>query len=99
MNIKKEDNFWIVKPTGQNRDTYYVSSYEKALYYAAYFLLGDTNAYESLKHFHKSLRMALNKKYTGNLGDRIDFTGQWWYPTAKYVAQKQFKKKKINVTI
>ena len=98
MNIQKEDNFWMVKPNDQSRDNYYASSYEKALYYAALNLVDDTIMYDSLKSFHNSLKMTLNKEYQGNLGEQIDFTGQWWFPNSAYIAKKQPKVKYLEVT-
>ena len=98
MNIQKEDNFWIVKPNDQSRDNYYASSYAKGLYYVALNLLDSTNMYDSLKSFHRSLKIALNKEYQGNLGEQIDFTGQWWFPNSGYISKKQAKVKYLKVT-
>lgn len=91
MKIDKVDNHYIVKPTSDTRSHYYANTYNKALYYAALYIVGDRLPYQSLESFHTSLKISLNREFRGNLGDKIDFTGQWWYPTAEYCASSQGK--------
>jgi hypothetical protein len=96
MKIDKiNDNEYIVKPNSDSKSHYYTNSYEKALYYTAFELVGDSLPYDSLESFHTSLKIALNREYTGKLGDKIDFSGQWFYPTVEYCINKQGKVKTL----
>lgn len=95
MRIQKDKDIYVIS---HNRQKFYCETYEKGLYYAAFILVGDTNPYESIESFHRALKIALNKEFQGNLGDKIDFTGQWWYPSAKYCDKKQPKVKYLELT-
>ena len=94
MKIKKDKEGYLVS---HKKTNYYAKSYEKALFWAAYTLVGDTNPHETLKSFHNALKIALNKEFQGSLGDSIDFSGEWFYPSAQYCAKRQPKVKYLNV--
>jgi hypothetical protein len=97
MKFKREDNMYIVQPSQNRLGWHYAETYEKALYFAAFSLVGDNLPFEDLKSFHSTLRIALNKEFQGNLGDKIDFTGKWWYPSKRYTEKKQEKVKYLTV--
>ena len=97
MKIQKDKDIYIVKPSGNIRSWYYCKSYEEALYFAAYFLVGDINPHKSLESFHTTLKTRLNKEFQGNLGDKIDFTGKWFYPSQRYTENRQGKVKYLEV--
>jgi len=92
MKIEKIENQYVVKPTSQVGSFYYTNTYNKALYYSALYLVGDKLPFESLESFHNTLKTALNREFRGNLGEKIDFKGQWWYPTQEYCSNSQGKR-------
>ena len=91
-----EDNIYKVSRGLNEASVDYCRTYEEALYCVAFGLVGDTSAHESLESFHTTLKMALNKEFQGNLGDRICFKGRFFYPSHKYVSKIQSKVKYLK---